>query len=96
MTFFPILVDSMTGFKAVDPRLFYIADFDRGLALETFRYIRLPAAMPYIFSGLKIGMVSAITGVMVVEYIASNAGPSAILPSGPRPISTCRLCSQRS
>jgi NitT/TauT family transport system permease protein len=74
MTFFPILVDSMTGFKAVDPRLFYIADSTGASRFETFRYIRLPAAMPYIFSGLKIGMVSAITGVMVVEYIASNAG----------------------
>ena len=74
MTFFPILVDSMTGFRAVDPRLFYIAQSTGASALETFRYIHLPAAMPYIFSGLKIGMVSAITGAMVVEYIASNAG----------------------
>jgi NitT/TauT family transport system permease protein len=42
--------------------------------LQRFRFIRLPAAMPFIFSGLKVGMVSAITGAVVVEYVASNAG----------------------
>jgi NitT/TauT family transport system permease protein len=74
MTFFPILLDSMTGFKAMDSRLSYIAQSAGASRFDTFRLIRLPAAMPYIFSGLKIGMVSAITGAMVVEYVASNAG----------------------
>ena len=74
MTFFPILVDSITGFRAVDERLYLVARSMGATPLETFRYIRLPAAMPAIFSGLEIGMVSAITGVMVVEFVASNAG----------------------
>ena len=75
MTFFPILVDSVLGFKSMDPRLYYIATSTGATsAWQTFRYIRWPAALPYIFSGLKIGMVSAVTGVVVVEYIASNQG----------------------
>ena len=74
MTFFPILVDSIAGFRAVDERLYLVARSMGATPLETFRHIRLPAAMPAIFSGLKIGMVSAITGVMVVEFVASNAG----------------------
>jgi NitT/TauT family transport system permease protein len=74
MTFFPILVDSIAGFRALDPRLHYLADSMGASHLQRFRFIRLPAAMPFIFSGLKVGMVSAITGAVVVEYIASNAG----------------------
>ena len=74
MTFFPILVDSVLGFRAMDPRLYYIATSTGASPLQTFRYFRWPAALPYIFSGLKIGMVSAVTGVVVVEYIASNRG----------------------
>lgn len=74
MTFFPILVDSIAGFKATDPRLFYITRSMGASRYDTFRFIRLPAAMPHIFSGLKIGMLSAITGSVVVEYVGSNAG----------------------
>jgi NitT/TauT family transport system permease protein len=74
MTFFPILVDSIAGFRAVDERLYLVARSMGATPLDTFRHIRLPAAMPAIFSGLEIGMVSAITGVMVVEFVASNAG----------------------
>jgi len=74
MTFFPILVDSIAGFRALDSRLNYIADSMGASRLQRFRFIRLPAAMPFIFSGLKVGMVSAITGAVVVEYVASNAG----------------------
>jgi NitT/TauT family transport system permease protein len=74
MTFFPILVDGIAGFRAVDPRLYHVARSMGASPWQTFRHIRLPAAMPSIFSGLKIGMVSAITGAMVVEFVASNAG----------------------
>lgn len=74
MTFFPILVDGILGFKAIDPRLYHIARSTGASRLQTLRYIRWPAALPYIFSGLKIGMVSAVTGAVVVEYIASNQG----------------------
>lgn len=74
MTFFPILVDSILGFRSIDPRLNHIARSTGASAFQTFRYIRWPAALPYVFSGLKIGMVSAVTGAVVVEYIASNRG----------------------
>jgi NitT/TauT family transport system permease protein len=74
MTFFPILVDGIAGFRAMDPRLHYVARSMGASSWQTFRRIRLPAAMPAIFSGLKIGMVSAITGAIVVEFVASNAG----------------------
>lgn len=74
MTFFPILVDSMAGFRAIDPRLYQITASMGASSRQTFRAIRVPAAMPYIFSGLKIGMVSAVMASMVVEYIGSSEG----------------------
>jgi NitT/TauT family transport system permease protein len=74
MTFFPILVDSMAGFRSIDPRLYQITASMGASGRQTFRAIRVPAAMPYIFSGLKIGMVSAVMASMVVEYIGSGEG----------------------
>ena len=74
MCFFPILVDSMSGFRAVDPRLFYISRSMGATRWQSFWKFRLPAAMPAIFSGMKIGVVKAVEGVIIAEFIASNKG----------------------
>lgn len=74
MCFFPILVDAMSGFKAVDKRLFYISRTMGANEWQSFWKFRLPAAMPHIFSGMKIGVVKAVEGVIVAEFIASNRG----------------------
>lgn len=74
MCFFPILVDSMTGFKAVDPRLYYITRSMGASSLQTLIKVKLPASMGHIFSGMKIGIVKAAEGVIIAEFIASNEG----------------------
>lgn len=74
MCFFPILVDSMSGFKAIDKRLYYITRSMGASDWQAFRYVRVPASMRYIFAGMKIGIVKAAEGVIIAEFIASNEG----------------------
>jgi NitT/TauT family transport system permease protein len=74
MCFFPILVDAMSGFGAIDRRLLYISRSMGANRWQTFWKIELPDAMPHIFSGMKIGVVKAVEGVIIAEFIASNAG----------------------
>ncbi|MEM8552705.1 MAG: ABC transporter permease [Pseudomonadota bacterium] len=74
MCFFPVLVDAMSGFRAVDPRLHHITRSMGASGWQTFRYIQLPAAMPSIYAGMRIGIIKAIEGVIIAEFIASNAG----------------------
>ncbi|WP_367714724.1 ABC transporter permease [Nitratireductor sp. GISD-1A_MAKvit] len=74
MCFFPILVDAMLGFKAIDPRLYYISRSMGASRLQTLWKVRLPAAMPQIFAGMKIGVVKAVEGVIIAEFIASDKG----------------------
>ncbi len=74
MCFFPVLVDSMSGFRAVDPRLYYITRSMGASELQTLRYVRVPASGRYIFAGMKIGIVKAVEGVIIAEFIASSAG----------------------
>ena len=74
MCFFPILVDSMSGFRAADPRLAYLTRSMGANAWQAFRYVRLPAAMSHIFAGMKIGIVKAVEGVIIAEFIGSSAG----------------------
>lgn len=79
LCFFPILVDTMTGFKALDPRLLYITKSMGASSLQTFRYVRVPAAVPFIFSGLKVAVVMAVTGAIVAEFIGSSGGLGYLL-----------------
>jgi len=74
MCFFPILVDSMAGFRATDPRLYYITRSMGANGWQAFRHVRLPAAMTYVFAGMKIGIVKAVEGVIIAEFIGSGAG----------------------
>lgn len=74
MSFFPVLVDSMSGFRAVDPRLYYITRSMGATRSQTFWRIRLPASMTHIFAGMKIGIVKAVEGVIIAEFIASSVG----------------------
>jgi NitT/TauT family transport system permease protein len=79
LCFFPIVVDSITGFTELDPRLLYLTQSMGASRWQTFRYIRLQSALPYIFSGLKVGIVLATTGAIVGEFIGSNGGLGYIL-----------------
>ena len=74
MCFFPILVDSMSGFRSVDRRLFYITRSMGARPWQELWFVRLPASATYIFAGMKIGIVKAAEGVIIAEFIASDRG----------------------
>lgn len=74
LVFFPIMVDTISGFQSADPRLLYISRSMGASKLQTLWYVRLPLAMPHIFSGMKIAMVLAVTVVIVAEFVGSNDG----------------------
>lgn len=74
MCFFPVLVDAMEGFRAIDRRLFYISRSMGASRWQSFWKVSLPAALPQILSGMRIGIMKAVEGVIIAEFIASNAG----------------------
>jgi NitT/TauT family transport system permease protein len=82
LCFFPTLVASMTGFRALDERVLYLTRSMGASRWQTFRYIRLPSALGYIFSGLKVSIVFAATGAIVAEFVGANAGLGYLLLRG--------------
>ncbi|MGO8264451.1 ABC transporter permease, partial [Rhizobium ruizarguesonis] len=55
-----------------------LIELSRSLRASGFReitQIRLPFAVPYIFSALKISITLAVIGAVVAEFCASEAGP---------------------
>ena len=82
LCFFPTLVASMTGFRALDERVLYLTRSMGATWWQTFRYVRLPAAMAYIFAGLKVSIVFAATGAIVGEFVGANSGLGYLLLRG--------------
>lgn len=79
LCFFPIIVSSIAGFKSINPE---IMDFARSTGAgewKVFRKIRLPAALPSIFIGLKVASVTAPTAAVVAEFVASDRGLGFLL-----------------
>ncbi|MDR3439388.1 ABC transporter permease [Telmatospirillum sp.] len=72
--FVPVLVDSIAGFKYLDRRLLYVSRSAGASLFQTFLFIRLPAALPHIVSGLKTSLIIAVTVAIVVEYVAATDG----------------------
>jgi NitT/TauT family transport system permease protein len=82
LCFFPTLVASMTGFRSLDERVLYLTRSMGASWWQTFRYIRLPSALGYIFSGLKVSIVFSATGAIVAEFVGANAGLGYLLLRG--------------
>jgi NitT/TauT family transport system permease protein len=77
--FFPVVVSAVQGFKSVDPDMLDLARAMEATPLQSFRMIRLPHALPAIFSGLKVSITLAIVGAVVGEFVGSNSGIGFVL-----------------
>ncbi|WP_372424201.1 ABC transporter permease [Salinarimonas chemoclinalis] len=74
LVFFPVLIGALAGLRAIDPRLHDIAALLRLGAIRRFAAIDLPAALPGIFVGLKVGGVQALVGAILAEWISGDRG----------------------
>jgi NitT/TauT family transport system permease protein len=79
MTFFPLMIASITGFQILDPRYLYLTKSMGANYWQTFRYLRLPSALPVIFSGLRTSATIAATAAIVAEFVGSNRGLGYLL-----------------
>lgn len=79
LCFFPIVVASVAGFKSVDPDIMDFARTTGAGGLRMFLKIRLPQALPEIFTGLKVGAALSATAAVVAEFVASDRGLGYLL-----------------
>jgi NitT/TauT family transport system permease protein len=82
MTFFPLLLASISGFQILDDRLLYLTKSMGASSWQTFRYLRFPAALPVIFSGIKTSATIAATAAIVAEFVGANKGLGYVLLRG--------------
>jgi NitT/TauT family transport system permease protein len=81
LTFFPLLITSMAGFKAVDAERLELMRALGARPWQIFWKVRFPSALPYIFAGLDMAAVLAVVGAVVGEFVGAQRGLGTLILS---------------
>jgi NitT/TauT family transport system permease protein len=74
IAFFPIVVSTVTGLSATPAELIDLSRSLRARGGRQMMHIRLPYALPYIFSALRVSTTLAVIGAVVAEFVAAERG----------------------
>lgn len=72
--FFPIMLNGVLAFRSLSPDIIYFSQSTGADTITMFLKIRLPAALPQIFNGLKGAATNATVGAVIAEWIGSDTG----------------------
>jgi NitT/TauT family transport system permease protein len=84
---FPIISNTVTGLRSVDPGLLSYFKMKRAGRVKTLLRLRIPSALPFFLAGLRISSGLSLIGAVVAEFVAGTGGRDAglayqILQSG--------------
>jgi NitT/TauT family transport system permease protein len=83
VVFFPVLINTFAGLTTTDPVLIEVIRSFNASKWQIFAKVRFPAAVPFIVTGLRLGVARGLVGVVVAEMFGSSAGVGfRILVSG--------------
>jgi NitT/TauT family transport system permease protein len=74
IVFFPVLVNTVVGLRAVPQNLRDLMGALRATPAQTLRYLEVPAALPVLLGGLRIGATLSVIGAVVGEFVGSDRG----------------------
>jgi NitT/TauT family transport system permease protein len=72
LCFFPVLVNTLRGLQSVRPSQIELMRAYAAGEVEIFRRVRVPTALPYLFTALKVASVLAMIGAVVGEYFGGS------------------------
>ena len=78
VSFFPILTATHSGLKAAPPEQVELFHLYRAGWWPTLRHLRIPGALPFVFTGLRTAGGLAVIGAIVGEFVGSNGSPSSL------------------
>ena len=78
-TFFPVIVNTVTGLKSADPEQILMVRAMGGTPTQVLRKIQFPSALPSICAGIKLAVTLAPVGAVIGEFVASNKGLGHLL-----------------
>lgn len=77
--FFPLMENTLTGLKQVDPQRLQLFRMLGATRLQTLLRLKLPMGLPGILAGLRMAVVLALVGAVVGEFISASQGLGAVI-----------------
>lgn len=74
IVFFPVLVNTVVGMRAVPENLRDLMRSMQATTLQTLRFLEIPAAMPVFLGGLRVGATLSVIGAVVGEFVGADQG----------------------
>ncbi len=74
IVFFPVAVATMVGIRSVDARLLEMGRSFRATRLQLVTKLEIPAALPAILGGMRVGVTLAVIGAIVAEWAGGDQG----------------------
>jgi NitT/TauT family transport system permease protein len=79
IVFFPVAVATMVGIRSVDPRLLEMARSFRATGWQVVTRVEVPAALPAILGGMRVGVTLAVIGAIVAEWAGGETGLGVLI-----------------
>ena len=79
IVFFPVAVSTMVGIRTTDPRLLELGRSLRATARQRLWTIEVPAALPSILGGLRVGVTLSVIGAIVGEWAGASRGLGVLI-----------------
>jgi len=79
ITFFPMLVNSFVGLRSADLQEVAFLETLGASGREIFRHLRVPSALPYLFSGARISLNLALIGAVIGEWTGADRGLGRVI-----------------
>jgi len=79
IVFFPVTVATMVGIRSVDPRLLEMARSFRATSWQIVRRVEIPAALPAILGGMRVGVTLAVIGAIIGEWAGGERGLGVLI-----------------
>ncbi len=79
VVFFPMLINNISAMKLAEQRMQELILFYKPFWLKRFAKFELPAALPVIFSGIKVSITLSVIGAVVGEFISGNTGLGSLV-----------------
>jgi NitT/TauT family transport system permease protein len=79
IVFFPVAIATMVGFRSVDARLLELGRSLRATRRQILTTLEIPAALPNIFGGMRVGVTLAVVGAVVGEWAGASKGLAVLI-----------------
>jgi NitT/TauT family transport system permease protein len=79
LTFFPLMINTAAGLAGVERERLELLQSLKASPWKTFRLVKLPSALPYIFAGLEMAAAYSVLGAVVGEFVCGTSGLGVLI-----------------